>query len=79
MASFARKFGSFALTVWPIILFYALAAVIVVFGAVYHPLQHPKAAPGLVPQSLQPPDTVPNNISCQFRGEGFCQPKEFTV
>lgn len=25
------------------------------------------------------PDTVPNAISCQFRGESFCHPKQFNI
>lgn len=78
MASFARNAAAFAATLWPIILFYAAFALIVVFGVLRHPLQdfpqHP--APVRVEQS---PDSVPNAISCQFRGEGFCHPKRFDV
>lgn len=35
-----------------------------------------KAAPARIELS---PDSVPNKISCQFRGQGFCQPTRFNV
>lgn len=78
MASFARKFWDFAVSIWPIVLFYVLAALIVACGVLNHPEQ---LAPATKAQPFMPngSDTVPNKISCQFRGSSFCHKKEYHV
>lgn len=65
----------------PIIVFYIVVGLIVVFGVLKHPELWVTQPPAQARQPFMPngSDTVPNNISCQFRGAEFCHPKEFNV
>jgi len=62
------------------VLFYLLGATAIFYGVANHPELMFRDPPVTVPQRVeQSPDSVPNHISCQFRGESFCHPKRYDV
>jgi len=76
-----KRTAQFLWDLWPVILFYLVVGLIVVFGVLQHPEQWAPAQTERKPEPFMPngSDTVPNKISCQFRGSSFCHPKEFHV
>lgn len=64
---------------WPPLPLAGMAVVLAVVLAVCLNTSCSHPVPAAVPWGMQPSDTVPNHISCQFRGAEFCHPKTLDV